>query len=337
MISRHRRHITLCAVTFAFSSFTVPGSCAENSLSKKINDHVDNAIRHKAQYQEWVQDIWRCTDAELTSLTKQDNDSVAIASAFELFVVRPAQRKGEFNKQDSHRQTNTQKRKHSIEIDPTNAARFIGYCEGRLHIIMPKWYLRSLCKGYISDNRMHSFLHKERKAFRDDNLSRLDIEKTEVNIDTKNNAFPRFVIQRNSPNHVNIAGGNVVLEGTKTKLQLPLSSLAKIRSREIGFAFINEEQQFWVARYDRSMLSNDHVLTLHSGDGVRWTQNIWTIINNSAFSLPSGNHLVVVIRQEESVYVAGVGTYGLYIEGFNAQSGDVLMRFISCVDTHSQF
>ncbi len=66
-------------------------------------------------------------------------------------------------------------------------------------------------------------------------------------------------------------------------------------------------------------------------DDVHWNSSVWGRISSDIYRLPSGYQLVSVIRREILVYVVGASTYGVYIEGFDSASGEVVMRFLSSV------
>ncbi|QDU43703.1 hypothetical protein Mal52_21790 [Symmachiella dynata] len=312
--------ICFCLVSGLLFSVNV-GHCDDLSAGTgEIVADAEKAITNRELFVKWNRELWNCSENDLRLLTMDDNDTVSLSAAFELFVVRPAQNR---TNRDELRtpETTGLPAKRDYQIDRADAARFVGFCEGRLKIPLPDWYLTVLEFGSVRHDRVSTYF-----VFRD-GMHGLAIQKQHVTIKGDDNTELDWTVLSNAPNEVTVSGDNVVLDGTSAESVIPLSSVKTRGALQKGFAFTNDERRFWVTIYDRSILSEDDLLRFYVGDKVRWEADVWGTIPPSSMSLPLGNHYVSVVRNDNLVYVVGAGNCGAYVEGFDANSGKVVMRF----------
>ncbi len=318
--------ICFCLVSGLLFSVNV-GHCGDLSADKEeIVADAEKAITNRELFVKWNRELWNCSENDLRLLTMDDNDTVSLSAAFELFVVRPAQNR---TNRDELRtpETTGLPAKRDYQIDRADAARFVGFCEGRLKILLPDWYFAVVDDGRVRHNDpLRRTVHQRILCFATA-CTVCPFKSSTVTIKGDANTKLDWTVLSNAPNDVTASGDNVVLHGTSAELEIPLSSV-KTRGglKKKGFAFTNDEHRFWVTIYDRSILSDDDLLRFYVGDKVRWEADVWGTIP-AVLCQHVGKHYVSVVRNDDLVYVVGADNCGAYIEGFDAESGKVVMRF----------
>jgi hypothetical protein len=70
------------------------------------------------------------------------------------------------------------------------------------------------------------------------------------------------------------------------------------------------------------------------GGEPSWTATVWAINRKSIFGYSGRNHWVELTENAGTIYVFGVEGFGMYVEGFEAVTGNCLFRFCSCYWWH---
>ncbi len=248
--------LNLCYFVLGLLLFSVDtGLCGEPSATGEIIVNVNRAIRNRELFQKWNYSVWKCSEEELRILSRHDDDTVSISSAFELFVVRPAQDRARKVKETRSTRNNNVRsiRKHrnrriiNRPIDRGDAARFVGFCEGRLRILLPPWYLTVLESGSVRDFRSMTGFVRPNTA--KDLIVKRELKNVKKTVNRKDtgNSVPDFPILNNPPNVLAVASDNVILHGKSANLNIPISFLNNDKMSEKGIAFTNDDRRFWVS------------------------------------------------------------------------------------------
>jgi hypothetical protein len=324
------------------------GVCSDHLNAARISRDARRAIDNRTLFLKWNHEVWKCSDSELQFLIMDDNDTVSITSAFELFVIRPARKRdvgpyaGNTARLGEERLSPPPRNweKGGDEINVSDATRFVGFCEGRLRIVFPDWFVAVLESGVPRGRRRITSFHFPEA------LDRLivwhdvsNVDKPAANERTRDFVFAPARIDKvfaNPPNAVKLSAGNVLLAGEWAQLTLPISAVNHDTSSKKGFAFAHDAHKFWVSVYNRDVTIPGHVLMCFDNNDVLWEKDVWERIDSAGFRLPAGNQLVSTVKQDGVVYVIGASRHGVYIEGFQAETGKCMMRFMSSLAPDSE-
>ena len=132
-----RLRVTLAVLLFAwFSMATVEQSSAADGPMERIISLKQRALTDQQVYVPWRKEFLAVSDDELRMLLENEDDSIALTAAWELYVRRPAAQ------HDPARNT----------IPKVGADNFLSFCEKRLKgVKLPQWFGEILPTGIARD------------------------------------------------------------------------------------------------------------------------------------------------------------------------------------------
>jgi len=264
-------------------------NAGDNSVAG-ILANVDKAIHNQNEYIEWTDLFRRAPSKVLESLMRQSNDTIAIAAAWESFVRRPA----------------SQNPKDKGRITKVGAGRFVAFCKGRLRIMFPCWYEDLLAQGIVRDrfvSILDSGIAKKAKVQLSSDLSTVQAKSVHIN------------------------NGKVRLTGRSANVVLSTNRLSDKGGYVEGIAFCSIGERFWIVGY-HELLDGARVICVDGGVEL-WRADVWTSIDYLGTSGSGYFNLCMVAKQDDTIFVYGIGATGLYIEGFDNRKGNVVVRFVS--------
>lgn len=269
---------------------TVLGAPPKRDKAAEIIAGVEKAIVDPNEYLRWRPKFRSLSKDDLERLLAADNDTVAITAAWETYVRRPSTKRAA-------------DRAGRVPVTEREVAAFAAFIEGRLRVAPPDWYRETLKLIRVVDD--WSTCYPEQKEL------------------VRKLGDGHFTIKGNN---VEARDGSFVLHGPDRELSLSKKRLEEVIDAK-SFVFASEKGDFYVAGYYGPYMTT---LAKLNADGVpAWKSDIWNCIPKITLGGAGFFHLPFVALQGDRVYVIGVGSGGAHIEGFNKETGNPELRFIS--------
>jgi hypothetical protein len=301
--------------------------CEEEDVTASVLSQAKQAVRDKAIYAEWQKRFRYFSEDRLREIIDAEDDSSAIAAAWELYVRRLA-----YANEARHP-------KAAGTITNFGARKFVAICEDRLGVRFPAWYMEILRTGDFHESQGVPYA-----TFRGP-------------VETPVTALSQGAVTTQKE-RVAISEGHVILQGDMARLRLTPSQLVP-RHLVPGFtdpvaadgppitgktvipqtgggertsiAFASKGDRFWLIAHDAEIATDFPICCYDSAGRPLWSQRVWTTISDRSYSGYDFYHLAVVMLRGEMVYVVGIGGMDAQIEGFDANTGQVTTRFVSTV------
>lgn len=236
-------------------------------------------------------ELFSTPNAELLGQLKSHaNDGIALAAAWEEAKIGSKSR-----------------RRNAQAI-----ARFIGFAEGRLKTRVPDWWEETITRRHLVDDHQYWPL---------DDPGQFKWPYQQLKLGDR----PVWV-----PNAVSLSDeeGRVVIRQGGARFSLPQAMWnEQIREASVGARVT--PTHCWLAPFADRGAAHPLLCFETSSGKLLWQSDVWALSNQGHKTSSQTFQWLEIIPQAERVLVIGSGLAGVYIEGFDRQSGRNLFRFAS--------